>query len=78
MAQHARKLVEANGLTDIIEIIQSEMEKVELPVKVDIIVSEWMGYFLLRVCVESLRGKVVLENAFGNFYHINGVFLWAT
>ena len=37
-----------NNLSDKITIIKSKVEEVVLPVdKVDIIVSEWMGYFLL-------------------------------
>ena len=37
-----------NGLADVITIIKGKVEEVELPVpKVDIIISEWMGYFLL-------------------------------
>lgn len=37
-----------NNFSDRITIIQGQVENVELPVqKVDIIVSEWMGYFLL-------------------------------
>eukprot|EP01054_Gregarina_sp_Poly1_P007482 Gregarina_sp_Poly_1__7481@NODE_416_length_8734_cov_134_157609_g338_i0_p4_GENE_NODE_416_length_8734_cov_134_157609_g338_i0NODE_416_length_8734_cov_134_157609_g338_i0_p4_ORF_typecomplete_len390_score55_90PrmA/PF06325_13/6_7e24Methyltransf_25/PF13649_6/1_1e03Methyltransf_25/PF13649_6/1_3e14Methyltransf_25/PF13649_6/1_7e03Methyltransf_31/PF13847_6/3_9e12MTS/PF05175_14/3_3e12PRMT5/PF05185_16/9_3e12CMAS/PF02353_20/1_8e10Methyltransf_16/PF10294_9/3e10Cons_hypoth95/PF03602_15/2_1e09Methyltransf_23/PF134 len=44
----ARKLVKHNGYQDRITVIQSKAEDTELPVdKVDIIVSEWMGYFLL-------------------------------
>jgi len=44
----ARKIVEVNGLSDKITLLQGKMEEVELPFpKVDIIVSEWMGYFLL-------------------------------
>lgn len=31
----------------VIEIINKKVEEVELPEKVDIIISEWMGYFLL-------------------------------
>lgn len=30
------------------EVIQGTIETIELPEKVDIIISEWMGYFLLR------------------------------
>lgn len=56
VAQHARELVRRNGLEGVVEIIQSEMEKVEIPVKVDIIISEWMGYFLLR---ESMLDSVI-------------------
>ena len=44
----AREIVEVNGMSDKITLIQGKMEEVDLPFpKVDIIVSEWMGYFLL-------------------------------
>jgi protein arginine N-methyltransferase 1 len=56
MAHHARKLVEQNGLSDIIEVIQSSVEDLQLPCQVDIIVSEWMGYILLR---ESMLDSVI-------------------
>mmetsp|Transcript_20463 Transcript_20463/g.23606 ORF Transcript_20463/g.23606 Transcript_20463/m.23606 type:complete len:402 (+) Transcript_20463:30-1235(+) len=48
IANHARKIIEENGFADKITIIKGKVEEVVLPVdKVDIIVSEWMGYFLL-------------------------------
>ena len=44
----AREIVERNGMTSCITLLQGKMEEVELPFpKVDIIISEWMGYFLL-------------------------------
>lgn len=44
----ARKIVKVNGMEDKITLIQGKMEEIELPFpKVDIIISEWMGYFLL-------------------------------
>lgn len=49
----ARLIVERNGLTSKITLLQGKMEEVEMPKhimpdgKVDIIISEWMGYFLL-------------------------------
>jgi len=49
----AREIVEVNGLTSKVTLLQGKMEEVEMPVqhlnngKVDIIISEWMGYFLL-------------------------------
>ncbi|CAG4930703.1 unnamed protein product [Parnassius apollo] len=47
IVDYARKIVEANRLDDIIEIVKGKVEEVELPVdKVDIIISEWMGYCL--------------------------------
>ncbi len=42
MANHARRMVERNGLSHIVEVIQSSIEDVVLPCKVDFIVSEWM------------------------------------
>jgi len=56
MAVQARKIVAANGLSDVVEVIQGSMEEVELPEKVDVIISEWMGYFLLR---ESMFDSVL-------------------
>lgn len=44
----ARQIVEANGLSDKVTLIQGKVEEITLPVdKVDIIISEWMGYALL-------------------------------
>ena len=48
IALFSRKIIEYNGLDKAITVIKGKMEEVELPVKeVDIIISEWMGYFLL-------------------------------
>lgn len=48
IAYFAEEIVKNNGLSDKITVIKGKMEEVELPVKeVDIIISEWMGYFLL-------------------------------
>ncbi len=44
----AREIVKVNGLADKITLIQGKMEEIEMPFpQVDIIISEWMGYFLL-------------------------------
>jgi len=44
----AKEIVAVNGLSDKITLLQGKMEEVVLPFdKVDIIISEWMGYFLL-------------------------------
>lgn len=56
MAERGRKLVNANGLGEIITVIQGTVETTELPCKVDVIVSEWMGYLLLR---ESMLDSVL-------------------
>ncbi len=42
MAQHAKQLVTAQGLDGVVEVIQGTIESVELPEKVDVIISEWM------------------------------------
>ena len=72
MAKHARSVMEANGLADRVTVIQGAVEDIELPIEkdglcvedeesseyqvVDIIVSEWMGYFLLR---ESMLDSLI-------------------
>lgn len=44
----AKDIIERNGMTAQITLLQGKMEEVSLPYpKVDIILSEWMGYFLL-------------------------------
>ncbi|CDR93837.1 hypothetical protein, conserved [Babesia bigemina] len=44
----AKEIVAKNGATDKVTFLHGKCEEVELPVtEVDIIVSEWMGYFLL-------------------------------
>ncbi|KAI9644990.1 Nuclear SAM-dependent mono-and asymmetric methyltransferase [Ciborinia camelliae] len=46
--EKAREIVAVNGMSDKITLLQGKMEEVVLPFpKVDIIISEWMGYFLL-------------------------------
>jgi len=48
IADYAREIVKKNGLSEKITIIKAKVEEAVLPVeKVDIIISEWMGYFLL-------------------------------
>lgn len=48
MADMAKEIVEANGFSNVITVLKGKIEELELPVpKVDIIISEWMGYFLL-------------------------------
>jgi len=55
--EQAKKIVEKNGFSDRITLIRGKIEEIELPVaQVDIIVSEWMGYFLLY---ESMLDTVI-------------------
>ncbi|OZJ06784.1 hypothetical protein BZG36_00407 [Bifiguratus adelaidae] len=54
----AKQIVQDNNMSDKITLIQAKMEEVQLPVQeVDIIVSEWMGYFLLY---ESMLDTVIV------------------
>ena len=58
IADYANEIIKKNKLSDKITIIKSKVEDVKLPVdKVDIIISEWMGYFLLY---ESMLDTVLL------------------
>ena len=49
MIEQSRKIVDRNGLGDVVTLLQGRMEEVSLPSaadEVDVIVSEWMGYGL--------------------------------
>ena len=48
IAKHAEMLVRANKLDNIIHVISGKIEEIELPEKVDMIISEPMGYMLLN------------------------------
>jgi cyclopropane fatty-acyl-phospholipid synthase-like methyltransferase len=53
----ACEIVKLNGFADTITLIRGKVEDITLPVdKVDIIISEWMGYFLLY---ESMLDTVI-------------------
>lgn len=71
MAAHARKVMAANKVDHIVTVIQGAVEEIKLPIEedglecddpehpervVDIFISEWMGYFLLR---ESMMDSVI-------------------
>lgn len=57
MADRARTIVASNGFGDVIRVLKGTVETVTLPEQVDVIVSEWMGYFLLR---ESMLDSVLI------------------
>ncbi|TDG47298.1 hypothetical protein AWZ03_006291 [Drosophila navojoa] len=67
----ALDLIEDNGLTDIVKVIHSQIEEFVLPSsaeKVDIIVSEWMGFYLLH---EGMLDSVLFAR--DNFLKPNGL-----
>ncbi|KAL3825242.1 hypothetical protein ACJIZ3_021271 [Penstemon smallii] len=48
MANMAQEIVKLNGFSDVITVLKGKIEEIELPVPhVDVIISEWMGYFLV-------------------------------
>ncbi|KAK2167381.1 hypothetical protein LSH36_28g01036 [Paralvinella palmiformis] len=48
MVQHCEKLVKSNQLENKIEVISGKIEEIEIPEKVDVIISEPMGYMLFN------------------------------
>lgn len=57
-AELAERIIADNALTDRIQVFQDDMENVELPERVDVIVSEWLGGYgidenLLPVIVQA-------------------------
>jgi len=53
----AREIIKNNGMDGKIHVIKGKAEEIDLPEKVDIIVSEWMGYFLFY---ESMLSTVLI------------------
>ncbi|KAJ0070710.1 hypothetical protein NL108_017910 [Boleophthalmus pectinirostris] len=55
MAEHTRALVRQNGCEGVVSVVQGRAERVRLPQKVDVLLSEWMGNCLLfEFMVESV------------------------
>ena len=54
-----KEIIQQNGFADKIEVIHSRVEDVDLgkDIKVDVIVSEWMGFYLLH---ESMLDSVIV------------------
>jgi hypothetical protein len=47
IVEQAKEIIKVNGLSDKVTVIRGKVEEIDLPVeKVDIIISEWMGYCL--------------------------------
>ncbi|CAH1116695.1 unnamed protein product [Phaedon cochleariae] len=53
----AEESVKENNIQDVVKVIHSKVEDVNLPEKVDIIVSEWMGFYLLH---EAMLDSVIV------------------
>ena len=57
MADNAEAIVDHNGYSGVVDVIRGRIEDVVLPEKVDVIVSEWMGFYLLH---ESMLASVLV------------------
>jgi predicted RNA methylase len=56
LAVHTEEVVKCNGLEDQVKVIHGKIEDIDLPEKVDVIISEWMGTLLLvrlLLCISS-------------------------
>lgn len=73
MAKHAKELIAHNKLSNVIEVKYGKVEEIELPEKVDIIISEPMGYMLFneRMLETYLHAKKWLKPG-GNMYPTRG------
>lgn len=76
IADYAQEIIKQNGLSDKITVIKSKVEEAVLPVdKVDIIISEWMGYFLfyesMLDCVLFARDKWLNKDGLVSIILIN-------
>ena len=47
IADQAEAVINHNGFSSKIEVIKEKLEEVDLPEKMDVIISEWMGTMLL-------------------------------
>ena len=55
VADLALEVVQSNNLDDTISVLKGKVEDIELPEKVDLIISEWMGTFLVfEYMIESV------------------------
>ncbi|CAB3386195.1 Hypothetical predicted protein [Cloeon dipterum] len=73
MAQHAKMVVEANKLSEVIEVRAGKIEELDIPEQVDVIISEPMGYMLYneRMLETYLHAKKWLKPG-GHMYPSRG------
>ena len=56
IANKMKEIIHDNGFDGIIEVLKGKIEELKIPQKVDVIISEWMGYCLL---FESMLNSVI-------------------
>ena len=69
MATFAKSVVEKNGFSEVISVINSRVEDAEIPEEVDVIISEWMGTLLIfEAMIESVlwARDMLLAKAFAS------------
>ena len=62
MSKHAETLVKANGFSDVIKVVKGKVEEIDIPEKVDVIISEPMGFMLIHE--RMLESYVEARNRF--------------
>ena len=74
IAKHAESLVKSNRVDSVIQVISGKIEEIELPEKVDMIISEPMGYMLLneRMLETYLHAKKWLKPEGGKMFPSRG------
>lgn len=74
IGEYAKKIVEENKMSDKVTIVRGKVEEITLPVKqVDIIISEWIGYFLIY---ESMLDTVLFARDKWLVYISNNFFFF--
>lgn len=56
IAKYAKEIIKRNGYSNVITLLEGSIEEVDIPEKVDVIISEWMGYCLF---FESMLNSVI-------------------
>ena len=70
MADKAINIIAKNGFSDKITVIKKRIEELDLEERVDIIVSEWMGYCLFY---EAMFDSVIFAR--DNFLKASGIMI---
>ncbi len=75
----AQKLVDANGYSDVIEIIRGKLEEITLPEKVDLIISEPLGFLLVheRMIESYVRARDLFLKEGGLMFPSTGSIIFA-
>ena len=68
MSKHAETLVKANGFSDVIKVVKGKVEEIDIPEKVDVIISEPMGFMLIheRMLESYVEARFVFRLMFRN------------